>query len=276
MIPGIDLAGTVVQSENPEVKVGDKVVLNGFGVGEGSWGGLATRWRGPASFLIPLAQGMTPATAMAIGTAGYTAMLCVLALERHGVTPESGPVLVTGACGGVGTVAVAVLSKLGYKVVALTGRADAEGPFLKSLGASEIMPREELTAKGPPLATAQFAGVVDSVGSTVLANALARTKYQGVVTACGLAGGADLPATVMPFILRGVTLAGIDSVQAPREARLAAWNRLATDLTAEKLALISSSQTISLAEVPAAAEQILQGQIRGRVVVDLTKPAVKL
>lgn len=267
MVPGIDLVGTVIESSNPEYKSGDKVLLNGWGVGEGHWGGLAEKARLKAEWLVPLPEAFDGKTAMAIGTAGYTAMLCVMALERQGVKPEDGEILVTGAAGGVGSVAIAVLAKLGYTVIALTGRPE-EKEYLMSLGASDIMPREELSEPGRPLARERWAGVVDVVGSNVLANACASTKYGGTVTACGLAGGMDLPATVAPFILRGVTLAGVDSVMAPRELRLEAWRRLAEDLDASKLGAIA--QEISLDQAIEASSQILAGKLRGRVVVKVS------
>lgn len=267
MVPGIDLVGTVIESSNPEYKSGDKVLLNGWGVGEGHWGGLAEKARLKAEWVVPLPEAFDGKTAMAIGTAGYTAMLCVMALERQGVKPEDGEILVTGAAGGVGSVAIAVLAKLGYTVIALTGRPE-EKEYLMSLGASDIMPREEMSEPGRPLARERWAGVVDVVGSNVLANACASTKYGGTVTACGLAGGMDLPATVAPFILRGVTLAGVDSVMAPRELRLEAWRRLAQDLDPAKLGAIA--QEISLDQAIEASGQILAGKLRGRVVVKVS------
>lgn len=267
MVPGIDLVGTVIESSNPEYKSGDKVLLNGWGVGEGHWGGLAEKARLKAEWVVPLPEAFDGKTAMAIGTAGYTAMLCVMALERQGVNPEDGEILVTGAAGGVGSVAIAVLAKLGYTVIALTGRPE-EKEYLMSLGASDIMPREEMSEPGRPLARERWAGVVDVVGSNVLANACASTKYGGTVTACGLAGGMDLPATVAPFILRGVTLAGVDSVMAPRELRLEAWRRLAQDLDPAKLGAIA--QEISLDQAIEASGQILAGELRGRVVVKVS------
>lgn len=267
MVPGIDLVGTVTESSNPEYKSGDRVLLNGWGVGEGHWGGLAEKARLKGEWLVPLPEAFDGKTAMAIGTAGYTAMLCVMALERQGVKPDDGEILVTGAAGGVGSVAIAVLAKLGYRVIALTGRPE-EKEYLMSLGASDIMPREEMSEPGRPLARERWAGVVDVVGSNVLANACAGTKYGGTVTACGLAGGMDLPATVAPFILRGVTLAGVDSVMAPRELRLEAWRRLAEDLDPSKLGAIA--QEISLDKAIEASGQILAGKLRGRVVVKVS------
>jgi acrylyl-CoA reductase (NADPH) len=264
MVPGIDLAGTVTSSQHPDWQEGDQVVLNGWGVGETHWGGLAEVARLNGDWLVPLPQAFTPAQAMAIGTAGYTAMLCVLALERHGVTPAHGEVVVTGAAGGVGSVAVALLAKLGYTVVAVTGRAQ-EADYLKQLGASEVLDRSVLANPGKPLAKERWAGAVDTVGSHTLANVCASAKYRGVVTACGLAGGMDLPASVAPFILRGVTLVGIDSVMCPKADRLVAWQRLARDLDVSKLALITTE--IGLDEVLDTAPKLLAGQVRGRVVV---------
>lgn len=268
MVPGVDLSGTVRESSNAEFSVGDKVVLNGWGVGESHWGGLAPVARLKGDWLVPLPDAFTTKQAMIIGTAGYTAMLCVLGLERNGVTPQDGEILVTGAAGGVGSVAIALLSKLGYTVVASTGRP-AEADYLKSLGASDTIDRNELSEKGRPLAKERWAGAVDSVGSYTLANVCASTKYGGTVAACGLAQGFDLPATVMPFILRGVTLAGIDSVMCPKPRRIEAWNRLATDLDPAILDLVASE--VGLGEViPLAAEQ-LAGKVRGRVVVDVAR-----
>lgn len=268
MIPGIDLAGTVEESSNAEFKPGDKVVLNGWGVGEVHWGGMAPKARLKGDWLIALPSAFTSKQAMGIGTAGYTAMLCVLALERHGVTPDQGEVLVTGAAGGVGSVAVSVLANLGYSVIASTGRA-AEAEYLKSLGASKIIDRKELSEKGRPLGKERWAGAVDAVGSHTLANVLAQTKYCGTVAACGLAQGMDLPVTVMPFILRGVTLAGIDSVNCPKPRRIEAWKRLASDLDIKHIELMMSE--IPLSDVMATAKQQLAGQTRGRVVVDVNR-----
>lgn len=264
LVPGIDFAGTVEASSHADVKVGDAVVLNGWGVGESHSGGLAQKARVNGDWLVPLPAAFTPAQAMAIGTAGYTAMLCVLALERHGVQPAHGEIVVTGAAGGVGGVAVALLAQLGYRVVAVTGRTQ-EADYLKQLGAIEVLDRSAFNAPGKPLAKERWAGAVDTVGSHTLANVCASTKYGGVVTACGLAGGMDFPATVAPFILRGVTLAGVDSVMCPRPQRIAAWQRLARDLDVAKLALIT--QEIGLDEVIATAPHLLDGQVRGRVVV---------
>jgi acrylyl-CoA reductase (NADPH) len=266
MVPGIDFAGRVEASHHPDFSPGDGVILNGWGVGESHWGGFAGRARVRGDWLVPLPQAFTPAQAMAIGTAGYTAMLAVQALEAHGITPDRGDVVVTGASGGVGSVATAVLAKLGYRVIASTGRA-AEAEYLQRLGAAEIVDRAELSAPGKPLAKERWAGGIDSVGSHTLANVLAATSDGGVVAACGLAQGMDLPATVAPFILRGVTLVGIESVRASKQRRLEAWKRLAADLAVDKLDAITS--TIGLDEVPQVARDILAGRIRGRVVVDL-------
>lgn len=266
MVPGIDLAGTVEHSTHPDYKAGDSVILNGWGVGETHWGGLAQKARMNGDWLVPLPGQFTPQQAMAIGTAGYTAMLCVLALERHGVTPAHGEILVTGAAGGVGSVATAVLTRLGFKVVAVSGRP-AEANYLKSLGAVEILDRAMFATPGKPLGKERWAGAVDVVGSHTLANVCATTKYGGVVTACGLAGGIDFPATVAPFILRGVTLAGIDSVMCPWRERLEAWRRLGSDLDISKLAAISNE--VGLNEVMSLAGKLLYGEVRGRVVVDV-------
>ena len=266
MVPGIDLAGTVIHSEHADYAVGDPVVCNGWGLGEVHWGGMAQRARLAADKLVALPDAFDTRQAMAIGTAGYTAMLCVLALEDHGVVPEKGEVLVTGAAGGVGSVAVALLAKLGFDVVASTGRAD-EADYLTRLGASEIMDRAELSEKGRPLGKERWAGVVDAVGSHTLANACATTKYGGCVAACGLAQGMDLPATVMPFILRGVTLAGVDSVYCPATRRQTAWDRLATDLDA---ALLEEMTTVEpLGRALELAPLQLKGKVRGRVVLDV-------
>lgn len=268
MVPGIDFAGTIEESSHPSWRAGDKVILNGWGVGEGHWGGLAQKARVKGDWLIPLPSALTPRQAMAIGTAGYTAMLCVLALEKHGVTPASGEVLVTGANGGVGSVAIAVLAKLGYVVVASTGRLE-ETDYLKALGAAEVIDRATLAAPGKPLAKERWAGAIDTVGSHTLANVCASTRYGGVVAACGLAQGMDFPASVAPFILRGVTLAGVDSVMAPRSLRLAAWERLTTDLDLDKLERIT--REVVLADVIPVAADILAGKVRGRVVVDVNR-----
>jgi acrylyl-CoA reductase (NADPH) len=268
MVPGIDLAGTVAESCHPDFSPGDAVVLNGWGVGETHWGGYATRARLRGDWLVPLPPAFTPAQAMAVGTAGYTAMLCVLGLEHHGIAPDRGEVVVTGANGGVGSVAVAVLGKLGYRVLASTGRPE-EADYLRRLGAAEIIDRKELSSPGKPLGKERWAGAVDCVGSHTLANVLACTRYGGVVTACGLAQGMDLPASVAPFILRAVTLVGIDSVMAPKALRLKAWSRLAADLPVEKLETMTTE--VGLGGVPQAAQDILAGRIRGRVVVDVRR-----
>ena len=267
MIPGIDLAGTVISSAHGDWNEGDKVVLNGWGVGETHYGAYAGRARLKGEWLVPLPKAFSAKDAMAIGTAGYTAMLSVLALEDAGLAPDRGPVLVTGASGGVGSVAIAVLSKLGYHVIASTGRTD-ETDWLKELGAAEIIDRTELSEPGKPLAKERWAGAVDAVGSTTLANVIAGTQYGGVVTCCGLAQGLDLPASVAPFILRGISLLGIDSVMAPKTRRLAAWERLATDLDLGKLRALSTE--IGFDGIVQAAADIIDGKIRGRVVVAMT------
>ena len=266
MVPGIDLAGTVEESSHADFRPGDRVVLNGWGVGETHWGGLAQKARLKGDWLVPLQAPFTPAQAMAIGTAGYTAMLCVLALEKHGLTPGAGEVLVTGAAGGVGSVAVALLARLGYRVAASTGRPQ-EADYLKALGAAEIVERATLAAPGKPLAKERWAGAVDCVGSHTLANVCASLRYGGVVAACGLAQGMDFPASVAPFILRGITLAGVDSVQRPRADRLEAWRRLARDLDIAHLEAMTTR--IGLGEVVDTAARVLAGQVRGRIVVDV-------
>lgn len=268
MVPGIDLVGTVETSTHADYKSGDAVVLNGWGVGEVHWGGLAQKASLKGDWLVPLPEQFSPQQAMAIGTAGYTAMLCVLALERHGVTPAHGEIVVTGAAGGVGSVAIAVLAKLGYTVVAVSGRAEG-ADYLKRLGASDVLDRAEFSAPGKPLSKERWAGAVDVVGSHTLANICAAMKYRGVVTACGLAGGMDLPATVAPFILRGVTLAGVDSVMCPRPERIEAWRRLGTDLDLSKLEMISNE--ISLSEAIPTAAKLINGEVRGRVIVDVNR-----
>jgi len=268
MTPGIDLAGTVRESQHPDWKAGDKVVLNGWGVGETHWGGLAQVARLKGDWLVPLPTAFSAKQAMAIGTAGYTAALCVEALIKAGVSPEQGEVLVTGATGGVGSVAVALLKKAGFTVVGSTGKA-SEADYLKQLGADSIMDRNELSAPGKPLQKERWAGVVDSVGSATLANVCAQTRYGGAVAACGLAQGADFPATVMPFILRGVRLLGVDSVMAPKASRLVAWERLARDLDPALLDLIATE--IGLGEVIATAADLLDGKVRGRVLVDVNR-----
>ena len=268
MVPGIDLSGTVRESSHADWKAGDAVVLNGWGVGETHWGGLAQVARLKGDWLVPLPAAFTQRQAMAIGTAGYTAALCVEALVKAGVTPEQGEVLVTGATGGVGSVAVALLKALGFTVAGSTGKAD-EADYLTKLGADTIIDRAELSAPGRAIGKERWAGVVDSVGSHTLANACATTRYGGAVAACGLAQGADFPATVMPFILRGVRLLGVDSVMAPKAARLAAWARLARDLDPAKLETIA--REIALGEAVAVAADLLDGKVRGRVVVDVNR-----
>lgn len=268
MVPGIDLAGVVEESRHPDFQAGDAVLLNGWGVGETHWGGLAQLARLKGDWLIPLPAGFSAAEAMAVGTAGYTAMLSVLALERHGVTPDRGEVLVTGASGGVGSFAVALLARLGYRVVASTGRPE-EADYLKGLGAAELIERASLSEPGRPLGRERWAGAIDSVGSHTLANVCASTRYGGCVAACGLAQGMEFPATVAPFILRGVTLAGIDSVMRPRADRLEAWSRLARDLDKRLLAPIT--RTIGLEDAIAVAGDLLAGKVRGRVVVDVNR-----
>jgi acrylyl-CoA reductase (NADPH) len=266
MIPGIDFAGTVIASTGGAFKAGDAVILNGWGCGETHLGAYAQVARVKGEWLVPKPAQFTAAETMAIGTAGYTAMLCVLALERNGVTPAAGPVVVTGAAGGVGSVAIALLAKLGYRVIASTGRA-GEGDYLKGLGASEIIDRAELSGPAKPLGKERWAGGIDAVGSHTLANVLSMTKYGGAVAACGLAQGMDLTTSVAPFILRGVTLAGIDSVMAPKPARIEAWNRLARDLDKTKLAAMTVTRPV--ADVIALAPDILAGKVRGRVVLEI-------
>lgn len=266
LIPGIDFAGTVTASDHPDWRRGDRVILNGWGVGETHYGAFAERARVKGDWLVPLPGGISAHDAMAVGTAGYTAMLCVMALERHGITPDRGPVVVTGAAGGVGSVAAALLSKLGYHVIASTGR-EAETPYLTGLGAAEVISRNELAGPAKPLAKERWAGGVDAVGSTTLANVLSMTAYGGAVAACGLAGGMDLPASVAPFILRGVSLLGIDSVMAPKEVRMEAWRRIGTDLDLAKLQALST--TIGFDGILDAARAIVDGKVRGRVVVDM-------
>jgi acrylyl-CoA reductase (NADPH) len=265
---GIDFAGTVSASDDARFKPGDEVLLNGWGVGESHSGGLAQKARVKGDWLLPVPHGLSLKQTMAIGTAGYTAMLCVLALEKHGVAPGGGDVLVTGAAGGVGSVAVALLAKLGHRVVASTGRL-AEADFLKGLGAAEVIDRAELSAPGKPLGKERWAGVVDSVGSHTLANACAGTRYGGAVAACGLAQGMDLPGSVAPFILRGITLYGIDSVMAPLPRRAEAWGRLAQDLDLAKLDALTTETTLEGAL--AAGPEILAGRVRGRLVVDVNR-----
>jgi acrylyl-CoA reductase (NADPH) len=268
MIPGIDLAGAVEASNHPSFQTGDPVLLNGWGVGESHEGGLAQKARVKGDWLIPIPAPFSPRQAMAIGTAGYTAMLCVLTLERGGITPTQGEILVTGATGGVGSIAVALLTKLGYRVVAISGKCEAE-PYLKTLGAVEVLERSDFDKPGNPLGKARWAGAIDVVGGQVLANVCATTQYGGVVAACGLAGGMAFPATVAPFILRSVTLAGVDSVMCPRATRLEAWTRLARDLDIAKLDALT--QEIGLSETTQWAESLLAGQIQGRIVVDVNR-----
>nr|WP_254224134.1 MDR family oxidoreductase [Burkholderia multivorans] len=266
MVPGIDLVGEVEDSAHPDYRRGDRVVLNGWGVGETHWGGLAQKARVDGDWLVPLPDAFSPQQAMAIGTAGYTAMLCVMALERHGVRAGDGEIVVTGAAGGVGSVATAILARLGYRVVAVTGRPE-DGDYLRALGAAEILDRGQFSAPGKPLGKERWAGAVDVAGSHVLANVCATTRYRGVVTACGLAAGMDFPATVAPFILRGVTLVGIDSVMCPRDERLTAWRRLAADLDVAKLGDIG--RKVGLADAIPLADELIRGKVRGRIVVDV-------
>jgi acrylyl-CoA reductase (NADPH) len=266
MVPGIDGAGIVESSEHPDWKPGDTVVLNGWGVGETHWGCLAQKARLKGDWLVRLPRGMTTRDAMAIGTAGYTAMLCLMALEHHGLTPDQGEVLVTGAAGGVGSVAIALLAARGFKVVASTGRMD-EADYLRGLGASEVIDRSALSAPGKPLQKERWAGVVDAVGSHTLANACAQTRYRGTVAACGLAQGLDFPASVAPFILRAVTLAGVDSVMCPMPDRREAWRRLADELDRSKLDRITT--TIGLEEALPKAAELMAGKVRGRIVVEM-------
>ncbi len=266
MIAGIDFAGTVEQSTNPHWKAGDKVICTGWGMGETHLGAYAEKARVKGDWLVRLPEAMSAREAMAIGTAGFTAMLAVLALEQHGLTPKHGPIVVTGAAGGVGSVATALLSKLGYHVIASTGRA-SEAAYLKGLGAAEVIDRDELSGPAKPLARERWAGGIDSVGSTTLANVLSMTKYRGAVAACGLAAGMDLPSSVAPFILRGVCLLGIDSVMCPIELRRTAWNRLTSDLDRRKLVEITTE--IGIDEVIATGTKIIAGQVRGRVVVKI-------
>ena len=266
MIAGIDLAGTVESSTNPDWKAGDKVVLNGWGLGETHLGGYAQKARVKGDWLVRLPRSMSTRDAMAIGTAGYTAMLAIMALERHGLTPAGGPVVVTGAAGGVGSVAVAILAKLGFQVTASTGRPE-ETDYLKGLGATEVIERKELSGTPRPLGKERWAGGIDSVGSTTLANVLAMTRSRGAVAACGLAGGMDLPTSVAPFILRGVSLLGIDSVYRPRADREEAWKRLEFDLDRGKL--LEMTNEIGLSDLIEAGRQIVDGRVRGRIVVNI-------
>jgi acrylyl-CoA reductase (NADPH) len=266
MIAGIDLAGTVEQSSHPRWKAGDKVICTGWGMGETHLGAYAEKARVKGDWLVRLPEGMSTREAMAIGTAGFTAMLAVLALEKHGLTPKDGPVVVTGAAGGVGSVATAVLAKLGYHVIASTGRPSEAG-YLKGIGAAEVIDRSELSGPVKPLAKERWAGGIDSVGSTTLANLLSMAKYRGAIAACGLAAGMDLPSSVAPFILRGVCLLGIDSVTCPMELRKIAWNRLAGDLDRTKLTEITHE--IGIGDVIEAGARILAGEVRGRTVVKI-------
>jgi acrylyl-CoA reductase (NADPH) len=268
MVPGIDLAGVVEKSTSDAWRAGDRVLLNGWGVGEGHWGGFAQKARVNSEWLQRVPDSFTTRQVMAIGTAGYTASLCVDALVKHGLTPDKGDVLVTGASGGVGSVAIALLAKAGFKVVASTGKT-SEADYLKGLGARDVVDRNEFAQQGKPMQKERWAAVVDSVGSHTLANACAQTKYRGLVAACGLAQGMDFPASVAPFILRGVSLLGIDSVMAPREVRQPAWDRLARDLDAAALDRIST--VIGLSQVQEAAQNIVAGKIKGRVVVDVNR-----
>lgn len=265
MVPGIDFAGTVVSSESSRFAPGDGVILTGWAVGERYWGGYSQRQRVKADWLVARPGGLSSEAAMGIGTAGLTSMLCVLGLEEGGVRPADGPIVVTGAAGGVGSVAIAILAKLGYDVTAVTGRPE-EHDYLRSLGASAFLTRDEMSEAPKPLEAETWAGAVDAVGSTMLAKIIAQTKYQGVVTACGLAGGVDLPSTVMPFILRGVRLQGIDSVMAPLTDREAAWQRLASDLPSDLLAAMS--EVVPMSSLPVKGEAIMAGQTRGRLIVD--------
>ncbi len=267
MVPGIDFTGIVAESSHPDFEAGDRVVLNGWGVGENHWGGLAERARVSGDWLVPLPEGIDLRQAAAIGTAGYTAMLCVLALERNGVTPDKGEIVVSGAAGGVGSVATALLAARGYKVAAVTGRA-SEADYLRELGADSVIDLAELTDKTRPLGKERWAGGIDVAGSTVLANMLSMMRYRGVVAACGLAAGMDLPASVAPFILRGVTLVGVDSVMCPRPDRLEAWSRLASDLDLNKLEQMITD--LPLSEVIDTAPKFLEGAIRGRIVVPIS------
>ena len=269
MIPGIDLSGTVRESRHPDFKTGDTIIMNGWGAGETHWGGLAQKAKVQGDWLIRRPAAITSEQAMAIGTAGYTAMLCVMALQKHGLEVGDGDILVTGAAGGVGSVAVALLSTLGYRVVASTGRPE-EADYLKRLGAADIIDRNTLSEPGKPLAKERWAGAVDSVGSHTLVNVCAGTRYGGIVAACGLAQGMDFPATVAPFILRGITLVGIDSVYCPRKLRQSAWDAIARDLDPAKLAVIGQ-KIISLEQTLTVASELLAGKVRGRVVVDVNR-----
>lgn len=268
MVPGIDLAGTVEHSSHPAYQAGDRVLLNGWGVGESHWGGLAQRARLKGDWLIPLPAGLDERQCMAIGTAGYTAMLCLMALQHHGLQPQHGPILVTGASGGVGSFAISLLARAGYEVIAATGRMQEAG-YLEQLGASRIIERSELSSPGRPLSKERWAGAIDSVGSHTLANVCAGTQAEGAVAACGLAQGMDFPASVAPFILRGVSLLGINSVTQPYQRRIEAWQRLVDALDLPQLDLIT--EEIGLDEVIATANRLLAGQVRGRIVVDVDR-----
>ena len=268
MIPGIDLTGEVIESKSPEFKIGDLVILNGWGVGESHWGGLAQLASVKSEWLILLPKAFTPKQSLAIGTAGYTAMLCIMALQRHGLKPSDGEILVTGAAGGVGSFAISLMHQLGFTVVASSGRPE-ETPYLKSLGATEVIDRASLSQPGKPLAKERWAGVIDSVGSHTLANACAATKANGAVAACGLAQGMDFPATVAPFILRGITLYGINSVTQPKQRRIEAWDQLASLCKPDQLMTIAKE--ISLGESILCAENLIEGKVRGRVIVDVNR-----
>ncbi len=268
MIPGIDLTGEVIESKSPEFKIGDLVILNGWGVGESHWGGLAQLASVKSEWLILLPKAFTPKQSLAIGTAGYTAMLCIMALQRHGLKPSDGEILVTGAAGGVGSFAISLMHQLGFTVVASSGRPE-ETPYLKSLGATEVIDRASLSQPGKPLAKERWAGVIDSVGSHTLANACAATKANGAVAACGLAQGMDFPATVAPFILRGITLYGINSVTQPKQQRIEAWDQLASLCKPDQLTTIAKE--ISLGESILCAENLIGGKVRGRVIVDVNR-----
>lgn len=266
MVGGIDLAGTVLESKSAEFKPGDKVIVNGYGLSELHWGGYSQKQKLKSEWLIKLPDSFSMQDAMAIGTAGYTSMLCVLALEKAGITPDKGEILVTGAAGGVGSVAIATLAKLGYRVIASSGREETH-KYLKKLGAAEVISREETMGKGRPFDKERWAGAVDCVGSKILAAVIAQLNYGGAVAACGLAGGNDLPTSVLPFILRGVSLLGVDSVMAPREKRIEAWSRLATDL--DKSLFADMTRVEPMSNLPTLAGEILKGQIKGRVVIDV-------
>ena len=269
MVCGIDLAGSVLESKDDRFRAGDRVLVNGYGLSERHWGGYSRYAKVRPEFLVPIPDAFLPEEAMAIGTAGYTSMLCVQALTDHGITPEGGPVLVTGASGGVGTIAVMLLANLGFEVVAATGRTAENETFLKDLGATDVLDRDSLAGDPAPLDKERWAGVVDCVGGNVLANSIAQTRYEGLVAACGLAGGVAIPTTVMPFILRGVTLRGIDSVQASMQRRQRAWTALAELIDKHKLR--EDYRVEPLTRVPELAEAILRGEIRGRVVIDVNE-----